>query len=66
MRRQAIIVQDELRNWLLPHIVKWLYLRLNVTVLDMCDPTEFYLIYKQANEGGERDIVILDCWMVSK
>jgi hypothetical protein len=35
-------------------------------ILDMCDPTEFYLIYKQANEGGERDIEILDYWMVSK
>jgi hypothetical protein len=28
--------------------------------LDLCDPTEFYLIYKQANEGEERDIVILE------
>jgi hypothetical protein len=66
MRRQAIVVQDELRNGLLPHIVKWLYLRLNVMVIDMIDHTEFYLIYKQASEGGERDIVILEYWMVSK
>jgi hypothetical protein len=65
MRRQAIVVQNELRNVLLPHIVKWFYLRLNVMVIDMIDPTEFYLIYKQANEGGERDTVILDYWMVS-
>jgi hypothetical protein len=27
MGRQAIVVQDELRNGLLPHIVKWLYFR---------------------------------------
>jgi hypothetical protein len=60
MRRQAIVVQDKLRNGLLPHIVKWLYLRLNVMILDMCVPTEFYLIYKQANEGEERDIMILE------
>jgi hypothetical protein len=33
MRRQAIIVQDESRKWLLPHIMKWLYLRLNVMVI---------------------------------
>jgi hypothetical protein len=46
MRRQAIVVQDELRNELLPHIVKWLYLRLNVKILDVCVPMEFYLIYK--------------------
>ena len=38
IRRQAIVVQDELRNGLLPHIVKWLYLRLNVMVFDMYDP----------------------------
>jgi hypothetical protein len=50
----------------LPHIVKWLYLRLNVMILDMCVPTKFYLIYKQANEGEERDIVILEWRMVSK
>jgi hypothetical protein len=55
MRRQAIVVQDELRNGLLPHIVKLLYLRLNAMIIDMIDPTEFYLIYKQANEGEERD-----------
>jgi hypothetical protein len=30
---------------------------LNVMILDMYVPTEFYLIYKQANEGEERDIV---------
>jgi hypothetical protein len=60
MRRQAIAVQDKLRNGLLPHIMKWLYLRLNVMILDLCVPTEFYLIYKQANEGEERDIVILE------
>jgi hypothetical protein len=48
MRRQAIVVQDKLRNGLLPHIVTWLYLRLNVMDIDMIDPTEFYLIYKQA------------------
>jgi hypothetical protein len=29
-------------------------------VIDMIDPTEFYLIYKQANEGEERDMVILE------
>jgi hypothetical protein len=29
-------------------------------ILDMCVPTEFCLIYKQANEGEERDIVILE------
>jgi hypothetical protein len=28
----------------------------------MIDPTEFYLIYKQANEGEERDMVILEWW----
>jgi hypothetical protein len=60
MRRQAIVVQDEMRNGLLPHIVNWLYLRLNVMIINMCDPTEFYLIYKQANEGEERDIVIFE------
>jgi hypothetical protein len=32
----------------------------------MIDPTEFYLIYKQANEGEGRDMVILEWWMVSK
>jgi hypothetical protein len=32
MRRQAIVVQDELTNGLLTHIMKWLYLRLNVMV----------------------------------
>jgi hypothetical protein len=41
MRRQAIVLQDELRNGLLPHIVKWLYLRLNVMICDMCDPIEY-------------------------
>ena len=66
MRRRAIDVQDWLRNGLLPHIVKWLYLRLNVMIINMINPTEFYLIYKQANEGEERDIVILEYWMVSK
>jgi hypothetical protein len=30
MRRQVIVAQDKLRNELLPHIVKWPYLRLNV------------------------------------
>jgi hypothetical protein len=44
MRRQATVVQDELRNGLLPHIVKWFYLRLNVVIIDMIDPTKFYLI----------------------
>jgi hypothetical protein len=29
-------------------------------IIDMIDPTEFYLIYKQANEGEERDIVTLE------
>jgi hypothetical protein len=38
MRIQAIVVQDELRNGLLPHIVKWLYLMLNVIIFDMYDP----------------------------
>jgi hypothetical protein len=52
-RRQAIVVQDKLRNGLFPHIVKWLYFRLNVMILDMCVPTEFYLMYKQDNEGGK-------------
>jgi hypothetical protein len=60
MRRQDIVVQDELRNGLLPHIVKWLYLRLNVMIRDICVPMECYLIYKQANEGEERDMVILE------
>jgi hypothetical protein len=49
-----------LRNGLLPHIVKWLYLRLNVMIRDICVPMECYLIYKQANEGEERDMVILE------
>jgi hypothetical protein len=40
--------------------MKWLYLRLDVMVIDMIDPTEFYLIYKQANEGEGRDMVILE------
>jgi hypothetical protein len=29
-------------------------------ILDMSVPMEFYLIYKQANEDEERDIVILE------
>jgi hypothetical protein len=33
-------------------------------VIDMIDSTKFYLIYKQVNEGGQRDIVILNYWMV--
>jgi hypothetical protein len=40
MRRQSIVVQDELRNGQLPHIMKWLYLRLNVMIFDMYDPME--------------------------
>jgi hypothetical protein len=40
MRRQFIVVhvQDELRNELLPHIMKWPYLMLNVMVFDKYDP----------------------------
>jgi hypothetical protein len=38
MRRQAIVVKDELRNGLLPHIVKCLYLMLNAMIFDKYDP----------------------------
>jgi hypothetical protein len=38
MRRQAIVVKDELGNGLLPHIVKCLYLMLNAMIFDKYDP----------------------------
>jgi hypothetical protein len=35
-------------------------LKVKCHVLNMCGPMKFYMIYKQANEGEERDIVILE------
>jgi hypothetical protein len=51
MRRQAIVVKDELRNGLLPHIVKCLYLMLNTMIFDKYDPIKHIDGIWQANEG---------------
>jgi hypothetical protein len=40
---------------------------LNVVVLYICDPTKYYSIFKQANEGGERDSDVgLIGWSLNK
>lgn len=65
-RKQPMVVQDEQRHVLLPQIVNWLDIKMNVIVLDMGDPMKCTCDAWQAIKGEDIDMMVLDYSLVSE